>query len=407
MSRARREATVLSMVRTVLIPCLLMPGASLPAGASPPAETVLAFTDSGRVVHLVPREDAHELVLDGRSVPVRMANRLLVRATPALDADALQGAVTGGGSARQLARLGDSTLWLLTLDATGPGAALRALEQRPGVLGVQPDLLQIRRQAGADAADPPAGRRAAVAGAAAPPAGRPHRAARVAVIDDGFDLAHPAFAGADVLLQYDADRHVADAAPVDEVDRHGTQVAGLIVATPDAGHPGGLAPEAGLIAIRQVSTWTSDMVLAFSVARMMKADIVNASWTLAWLPEPVYALLADWRRDAQPPYLVFAAGNDGADACERNAVAAVPGAWLVGAVRPDGRPRAYSNVGPCVALQAPSRFTSPLPGRAYGPFTGTSAAAAHVSGLLAREIGRGVRPDLASVQALVQAEEAR
>nr|WP_225540796.1 S8/S53 family peptidase [Xanthomonas sp. XNM01] len=233
---------------------------------------------------------------------------------------------------------------------------------------------------------------------------RPQRAARVAVIDDGFDLTHPALAGVDLLLQYDADRHVADATPAVGIDRHGTQVAGLIFADADAGHPGGLAPGAGLIAIRQVSTWTSDMVLAFSVARMMRADIVNASWTLAWLPEPVYALLSDWQRDAQPPYLVVAAGNAHGDACRLNALAAVPGAWLVGARGPDGRTLRYSNHGPCVDLHAPARFTSTLPGQAYGSFTGTSAAAAHVSAVLAREVGRGARPDLRAVQALVRAE---
>ena len=404
MSRVVGDAMVRSAVRGGLFVCLLLCGGSPPLDAAPAAGTELAFTNLGRVVHLVRQEDGDALVDDGNTIPVRMADRLLVRTAPTVDADALLRAAAGTASARQLARLSDSTLWLLTLDAAEPGVVLKALEQAQGVLHVQPDLLQVRQQAGADAADRRDGTRIAPTATVASPVDHPHRAARVAVIDDGFDLTHPAFAGVDLLLQYDADRHVADASPGGDIDRHGTQVAGLILAAADAGHSGGLAPEAGLIAIRQVSTWTSDMVLAFSVARMMQADIVNASWTLAWLPEPVYALLADWQRDAQPPYLVFAAGNDGADACARNALAAVPGAWLVGARGPNGRTLRYSNHGPCVDLHAPGRFTSTLPGQAYGSFSGTSAAAAHVSAVLAREIGRGARPDLAAVQALVWAE---
>ena len=136
------------------------------------------------------------------------------------------------------------------------------------------------------------------------------------------------------------------------------------------------------------------MVLAFSVARMLKADIVNSSWAVPFLPEPLFDLLADWLDEAQP-YLVFAAGNNRQDACAANAFSQLKGAWLVGAWQP------YSNHGPCVTLQAPSRFMSTASAGGYQQFTGTSAAAAYVSGFLARELGQGHRPDAQAVQQMM------
>src|SRR5690606_6075268 len=94
---------------------------------------------------------------------------------------------------------------------------------------------------------------------------------RLAIIDDGFNFKHPEFSAINLVFEYDADQKTSSASPKGELDQHGTLVAGLIVATADKKGIDGLAPDVELIAIRQASSWTSDMVLAFSVARMMRA----------------------------------------------------------------------------------------------------------------------------------------
>lgn len=378
----------------VLFACL--PVAAVQGAASTPA--CFSFTNMGQPAVLQADGDACMLEEDAARLPVRLANRLLVRAAESLDAASLQRIVPGVRNVQRLARLQTSSLWLLTLNEGDLQAALQSMRQHAGILHAQPDVLQLRRPASlpdsvAELVESRVAQRSPVAA---------RSAARVAIIDDGFDLQHPAFAGIHLLLQYDADQRRNDASPKAAQDQHGTQVAGLILAAADGKGVEGLAPEAGLIAIRQVSSWTSDMVLAFAVARMMRADIVNASWTLAWLPEPLSDLIEDWLGDRQPPYVVVAAGNRHQDACTGNALGRIDGVWLVGARSADGQGLGYSNFGRCIALTAPARFTSTMPGQRYGSFGGTSAAAAHVSGLLARALGRGERPDLDSLRGALQ-----
>lgn len=367
-----------------------------PVSASPSVEG-FTFGNLGNLARLVPRGDAWELQDEGLALHVRMADRLLVKADEALDAPTLEKLAPQIGKVQKLARLRAANLWLLTVAEGSVPVVLQVLQREPGVLHAQPDLLHMRQPA---ALSPPDVLLPEILPMAVSPPGS--GAARVAIIDDGFDLSHPEFSGVNLLFQYDADQQRTDAGPKQAADHHGTQVAGLIVAAADGNGVDGLAPEAGLIAIRQVSSWTSDMVLAFSVARMMQADIVNASWTLAWMPEPLFDLIDDWLHDPRPPYVVVAAGNRHEDACTGNALSRIPGVWLVGAHLADGRPAPWSNHGSCVALSAPARFTSTVPGQGYARFSGTSASAAWVSGLLAQALGKGERPDLNAMRALLQ-----
>jgi len=116
----------------------------------------------------------------------------------------------------------------------------------------------------------------------------------VAVIDDGFDLKHPALR--DCLWQMPGQPHVhgwdfvdadADPSPADEtpVSSHGTMVAGIIGGRPDsAGSFAGVAPNVEVVLLRwrsnqppQAHTNPANMAAALRFAIVHGARIVNLS----------------------------------------------------------------------------------------------------------------------------------
>jgi subtilisin family serine protease len=197
----------------------------------------------------------------------------------------------------------------------------------------------------------------------------------VAVIDTAVDAGHPDLQGR-VAEQRDL---AGTAAPSTTADRHGTEVAGVIaaVANNELGIVG-VAPAANLRVYR--ACWTVDasgkarcdsytLALALGAAIDAGADIVNLS--LGGPSDPLLAELAT-------------------HAIER-------GALVVGAVPPDGRMdgfpvgvpgviavRALGDAPAADAIAAPGRDILTLePGGTYDFASGSSLAAAHVSGALA------------------------
>ena len=355
----------------------------------------LRFINLNAEVLLQHNSTGYALTQAHRSIPVQLANRLLVKTRADVSANELKELGLPLSRVQQLAKLQYTILWLVTLsDSNDLQKAMDRLQQDARVLYAQPDLLQIRQlaqqQAINEGKQPLLFQRAAIQ----------KRQVRLAIIDDGFNFNHPEFATINLVFEYDADQRVKSASPKNKLDQHGTLVAGVIVAAADNKGIDGLVPDVELIAIRQVSSWTSDMVLAFSVARMMQADVVNSSWVLPFLPEPLFDLLTDWVQEKQP-YLMFAAGNNRQDACKVNALSQLKQAWLVGAATNDGKRQPYSNHGACVALYAPAQFMSTAAiGKGYREFGGTSAATAYASGLVARELAQGRKPDKAAMQQL-------
>lgn len=219
----------------------------------------------------------------------------------------------------------------------------------------------------------------------------------VAVIDTAVDASHPDLRDR-VTEQRD---FAASASPSIEPDRHGTEVAGVIaaVANNELGIVG-VAPAASLRTYR--ACWTVDatgkarcdsytLALALGAAIDAGADIVNLS--LGGPSDPLLAELA-------------------AHAIER-------GALVVGAVPPDGRMdgfpvnvpgviavRAIDDAPAPAALGAPGRDILTLePGGRYDFASGSSLAAAHVSGALALLLE--VRPRLRGAQLLALLRDAR
>jgi membrane-anchored mycosin MYCP len=201
-----------------------------------------------------------------------------------------------------------------------------------------------------------------------------------------------------------------------DCDAHGTLVAGIISATTDSkvDGPGGVAPEATLISIRQSSakfvpasdrsgTGVGDvdtMAKAIRTAADLGASVINIS-SVACVPvtsapddRALGAALA-YAVDVKNAVIVAAAGNtDGAARCPPQRSDAtwdtvsvvVSPAWYddyvltVGSVNAEGAPSAFTLAGPWVDVAATGEAVTSLGSE---PVSGTSYAAPVVSGLAA------------------------
>ena len=198
---------------------------------------------------------------------------------------------------------------------------------------------------------------------------------RIAEIDTGVELDHPDLVGQ--LIE--ARNFVDDRAPIGEL--HGTAVAGIIVARPDNGvGVAGIAPDATLLALR--ACWQREpqmqaaMCSSFTVAKALqfalesRVQVINLS--IGGPPDRLLARLID--------------------------VALARGITVVGAVDPTARdggfPASHRGVlaidgedgqhPPIDLLAAPARdIPTSITGHRWGFVSGSSFAAAHVTGLVA------------------------
>jgi hypothetical protein len=229
----------------------------------------------------------------------------------------------------------------------------------------------------------------------------------------GVDAAHAVSTGAGVRVA------VLDSAPQSDhpdlprvrfakIDRgpdgvgvHGTLTTGVIAAIPNNGFGiRGVAPSAEVIAIPvctplgatpRDSCGLYDMLRGLDLAWSERAQIVNLS-----LVGPANPLLerAVNRLDDLGAIVVAAAGNEGID--EARYPAAYPSAVGVGATDLKGARYERSNGGRSAQIWAPGTdVLSTVPGGAFAFASGTSFAAAHVTGALAVLIGSGAPPAVA------------
>jgi subtilisin family serine protease len=252
----------------------------------------------------------------------------------------------------------------------GTGAAqLSALARDPRVAWAQPVNLFHGMEQGSPAADPlyplqPDGKAWRLAELHRVSTGR---GVRVAVVDSGVDGRHPDLAGQLALRENFVDEGEPPA------EAHGTAVAGVIAARAGNGLGiMGVAPDARLMALRacwevagqlggnntRCSSFTLGKALNFAI--LHDAQVINLS-----LGGPADRLLETLVQTAT-----------------------VRGATVVGAVDParqDGFPASAPGVlAVGSALNAPGAdIPSCLPGARWGFVSGTSYAAAHVSGLAA------------------------
>ena len=209
---------------------------------------------------------------------------------------------------------------------------------------------------------------------------------RVAVIDSGVDASHPEIEGR-IAESFDA---VDSSEPPHS---HGTGMASTIVAHDKLM---GIAPSARILAIRaftaaakgpESTTFTLLRAIDWAVAH--GAQVINMSFAGPTDPEIAAALAVARKKGV---VLIAAAGNAGPKspplfpASDGNVIA-------VTATDIDDKPLDVAGTGKHIAIAAPGvAILVAAPNDGYQTMTGTSVAAAHISGLAALLLQR--RPNL-------------
>jgi subtilase family protein len=205
----------------------------------------------------------------------------------------------------------------------------------------------------------------------------------VAVIDSEIDIKHPDLAGAFV------ERFDAVGRP-DKPHPHGTGMTGAIVAHRQLM---GIAPAAKILAIHAFSpdaaespqATTQHILAGLEWAIKKGARVINMSFAGPY--DPMLQLAMKNAHD-KGVVLVAAAGNLGPKSPPLYP-AADPNVIAVTAIDQNDRLFASANQGPHIAVAAPGvDILEPAPNAGYQVTTGTSVAAAHVSGIAALLIER-------------------
>jgi len=204
------------------------------------------------------------------------------------------------------------------------------------------------------------------------------RGVLIAVIDSTIDSAHRDLKGVVV--------GTFDAAGPGKSDGHGTAIAGIIAGQ---GSVRGVAPMARILAVRAFTVSDRQEPAASSSAILLKAiewsvlngaQVLNMSFVGPRDPAVRAVVEAAQERNA---VLVAAAGNGGPKAPPAYP-AAYPGVVAVTAVDADDHRYPHANRGGYIAVAAPGvEIFAPADGDKYTYVSGTSFAAAHVSGIIA------------------------
>jgi subtilisin family serine protease len=201
----------------------------------------------------------------------------------------------------------------------------------------------------------------------------------VGVIDTGIDLDHADLRNSDILA-LDATGAAAAAEP------HGTAIAGIIAAR---GTTQGIAPMARILSVRAFAKTTNGtpqlattfiVLKALDIAVRNEARVLNLSF--AGPADPMLGKAIAFASKSGV-IMVAAAGNNG-----RKAPPVYPAAYpsVIAATAVDADDRLYTkaNIGKYVTIAAPGvDVLATAPGGAHALHSGTSFAAAHVTGIVA------------------------
>ena len=210
------------------------------------------------------------------------------------------------------------------------------------------------------------------------------RGIKVAVVDTGIDYSHQALADNIALKSDFVDSNSA------EVDLHGTSIAGIIASSSIENGVTGVAPDVQILAAR--ACWrdsknsnktlcsSNTLAKAINYAILNKANIINLS--LGGPNDNILSMLIR-KADRAGIVIVAAAGNGGP-----NGKPVYPAAFkeVIAVSATDANDKIYqaSNRGSYIDLSAPGvDILSPAPGNSWQVVSGTSMAAAHVSGAIA------------------------
>jgi hypothetical protein len=289
----------------------------------------------------------------------------------------------------QVFTLSGTTMFRWTIpDGRNVATVIRELEADNQILSVQPNYRFMLQQQQSKAGQ---GIQYAVEKLRLPSA---HEFARgkqvlVAVIDSGIDVDHPELQG---TIEDVFDPADGDGAP----HAHGTSIAGAIVAHAKLT---GVAPSARILAVRAFDPdsgtpegTTFNILKGLEWATQKGARVINMSFAGPQDPIMARVLSAAAKRGI---VLVAAAGNAGPKSPPLFP-ASDPNVIAVTATDAQDKLFQGSNRGHHVAVAAPGvRLLLPTPGGNYDMTTGTSFAAAHISGIAALLLERepGLSPD--------------
>ena len=209
----------------------------------------------------------------------------------------------------------------------------------------------------------------------------------VGMVDTAVAPDHPAMLGRDLTTQ--SFRSVGNPSDAD----HGTAIASLLVGGPDGGVPG-LLPSTSFIAADvfhrdgdgNIRASAIDVVTGLEWLAEQRIPVINMS--LAG-PDNVLLRVAVARLIAQGTVIVAAAGNNG-PAAPPSYPGAYPGVIAVTAVDRLSRPFQLASRGDHVTFAAPGvDVWAAAPGLDGDVFSGTSFAAAYVTGIVAAILGDG------------------
>ncbi len=287
----------------------------------------------------------------------------------------------------QIFDLSGTTMFRWTIpDGRSVNAVIRSLERDSSILSVQPNYRYTLQQTKTGE-----GIQYAVEKLRLP---RAHELARgervlVAVIDSGIDARHPELSGT-VADSFDPAGGSGDA------HSHGTGIAGAIVAHERLT---GVAPRARILAVRafdpngaSAEGTTFNILKGIEWASKNGARVINMSFAGPRDPIMSRILASAYKKGI---VLIAAAGNAGPKspplypAADLNVIA-------VTATDTQDNLFAMSNRGNHVAVAAPGvDLLLPTPGGSYQMSTGTSFAAAYISGIAALLLERepGLSPD--------------
>lgn len=208
----------------------------------------------------------------------------------------------------------------------------------------------------------------------------------VAVLDTGVDATHPDLRG---VVDLARSRSFVGGAAVVDRSGHGTHVAGLIAARAGNGAGGVGVANARIVSIKVADSLgdadATSMVAGINYAVSRKVRVINIS--LGGTAQSGAEHAAINRAIRAGIVVVAAAGNGGAIGSPVEYPAGDAHVIAVGALTRQGARLASSTVGPQVMLAAPGQaLWSTAPSGRYNTRSGTSVAAALVSGAAARLI---------------------
>ncbi|WP_158497408.1 S8 family peptidase [Limimaricola cinnabarinus] len=270
----------------------------------------------------------------------------------------------------------------------------------------------------------------------------------IAVIDDGFDLAHPDLAEK-AVHPHDFIRGDDNVAPEPDLfapiagDWHGTACAGVAAGKPGGGQIVGAAPNAAIMPLRMTDHLsTLNVAKWFDYASDNGAWVVSCSWNAEAkvFPLPTRIAQAIHRcategRGGKGAVVVFAAGNSGKDVNDpprtQNGFAIHPDVLAVAACTSLDRRASYSEKGREIAVCAPSAGRGGLgittsdvtgtyidstgtersrgykPGDYHNDFEGTSSACPLVAGICSLVLSANPRLTAAEVRDIIRTSARR